>query len=694
MNKNLLLLCCAFLYQYGFSQQFPATKKTPKIIEKHDTLFTDDYPWLEEAASEETNIWVEQQNAFTESHYQQVRKKFPIRSKIEDYDFLSTNSMPYKNGKYYYTLSTYDRTKPYSLFIREDLNDDPLEIISPYRIYKSTNVVLSNYRPSKSSRYVAAKLTLDGSDRQEIRFSDVAKNEILEDVIKDVKFSNMAWHDDNGIFYKKNSNKKIFERDSTLQLYYHKIGTAQEKDQLVYDATATHADFSFFCKENKLFLIESDKEETRRSLYVADLSDTEIELKMLIANDPALNDFVYYKKGRIYFSDTKYAWGEIRSFNIYDRKDEKVVVPQLYNHLLLDTEFYDGYIIAKYKTQGRNYMIVYDESGKFIRKFDVPHSMDFMIRYFDAKTKDLYVTFYSYTISYLNYKLNLDTGKTGIYLNEFIESKPSLFTFDHFETKTITYKSRDHEDVPITIVHKKGLKLDGNNPTLLKAYGGFGVVSGPDYDTGLLYFLEKGGVFAYAEIRGGGDKGSNWHRDGMGLKKINTFNDFIDAAEFLIRERYTSPKKMAITGGSQGGLLVGVAMTQRPELFKVAIPEVGVFDMAKFGDYTVGRFHKDEYGDPENETEFNAMMQYSPFHNVKEEVNYPITLIITSENDDRVPPIHSYKFAAKLQGRAAQKNPIYLKTLKDAGHYGKNSNYKEASQERADFYGFLLYHLQ
>lgn len=422
--------------------------------------------------------------------------------------------------------------------------------------------------------------------------------------------------------------------------------------------------------------------------------DTEdFKLEKVIENDKSPYDILHFAKDRIYFSSIQSDWGEIKSFNIYDKKDEKVVISQLYNHLLTNTHFYQDYIIGEYKTDGRNYMIVYDSNGKFVRKFDVPHNMDFNIRYYDSEAKELYVTFYSYTISYLNYKLNLESGKTGIYLNEYIESKPSLFTFDHFETKTVTYKSRDNKDIPMTIIHKKGLKLNGNNPTLLKAYGGFGVVSGPSYDTGLLYFLEKGGVYAYAEIRGGGDKGKKWHRDGMGLKKMNTFNDFIDAAEFLIKENYTNPQKLAITGGSQGGLLVGVAMTQRPELFKVAIPEVGVFDMAKFNDYTIGRFHNDEYGNPEIEEDFNAMMLYSPFHNIKEEVNYPITLIITSENDDRVPPIHSYKFAAKLQNRASQKNPIYLKTQRNSGHYGKISNYKDQLEEKADFYNFLLYHL-
>lgn len=323
----------------------------------------------------------------------------------------------------------------------------------------------------------------------------------------------------------------------------------------------------------------------------------------------------------------------------------------------------------------------------------MPTGYEVELNYFDEETKDCYFGVYSYTVPYRNFKVNILEGKAQPFYSRANRPKPTLFPLDYFETKIITYKSRDNVDIPITIVHKKGVVLDGNNPTLLKAYGGFGTISGATYDTGLLYFLDKGGIFAYAEIRGGGEKGFKWHQDGRGLKKKNTFNDFIDAAEFLIKEKYTSANKLAITGGSQGGLLVGVAMTQRPELFKVAVPTMGVFDMAKFDDYTVGRFHHDEYGNPKKEQDYKYMLDYSPFHNIKDEVNYPITLIITSDNDDRVPPVHSYKFAAKLQNRAAQKNPIFLKTIPKAGHYGNFSTYDKKVQDKAEFYSFLLYHL-
>lgn len=522
---------------------------------------------------------------------------------------------------------------------------------------------------------------------------DIEKKKVLDDFLSKIKFSAISWNQEAGVFYKKNMNVNTFEADSTYQLYYHKIGEPQSSDKLIFDTTESESDFNFFTADDKLLIIEKNKEETERKFFYASLSDENFKLRQFAVNRSSGFHFLTYKKGKIFFSNSNFDWGEISAFDLADEEKEVTIVPQIYNNLLCDSEFYDNFIVTKYRSFAKNYMLIYDYSGKFIRKFEAPLGMDFRINFLDEKTNDLYVSFYSYVISYHNYKLNIDTGKYGPYFNDFVEPKPSLFTFDHFETKIVNYKSRDNKDIPITIVHKRGLPIDGNNPTLLEAYGGFGSVYGPSFDTGLLTFLEKGGVYAYAEIRGGGEKGVKWHNEGRGLKKMNTFNDFIDGAEFLIKEKYTNPKKLAITGSSQGGLLVGVALTKRPDLFKVAIPKFGVFDMAKFSQFTVGKFHYDEYGNPNIEAEFNSLLAYSPYHNIKDDVNYPTTLIITSENDDRVPPLHSYKFAAKLQNRSSQQNPIYLKTLKNAGHYGKIANYKDRVTEEAEFYNFLLYHL-
>ena len=684
----------SFLFCFlSFSQQFPVVKKTSATITKHQISYQDDYTWLENMKSDEVKNWANAQNEVVNIHLDDIKKKYSSANKIKEYNSLSTNSLPQKKRNYFYSMYRKDKSLPSSLFYRKKLNENAIEIVNPFKIFKDENAIITNFYPSENSKLLAFETTLDGSDRKEIRFVDIDKIKIADDILTNIKFSNVAWNLDSGVFYKKNNNLDRFAKDSTYQLFYHKIGNLQKDDDLIFDTTKTESDFSFRCIQNKLFIIEVNKEETIRNYYYAALNVQPIKLEKFITDDSSNFQFLNYHDGRVYFSTKEYDWGEISSFDINNRADETIVVPQIYTHLLEDSFFYKDYIVCKYKILGKNYIIVYDKNGVFIRKFDAPYGMNFIINFLDKETKELFVTFYSYTIPYLNYKLNLETGHTNPYYNEYMVPKPTLFPFDYFETKSTTYKSRDGQDIPITIVYKKGLVLDGNNPTLLKAYGGFGVVSSPSYDTGLLYFLEKGGVFAYAEIRGGGEKGLNWHKEGRGLKKINTFNDFIDGAEYLISEKYTSSKKLAITGSSQGGTLVGVAMTKRPDLFKVVIAKMGAYDMTQFDRYSVGKFHLDEYGNPEKEEEYKSLLNYSPYNNIKEDVNYPTTLIITSENDDRVPPVHSYKFAAKLQNRNAQKNPIYLKTLSNSGHFGKISNYNDYIDEKSGFYNFLLFHL-
>jgi len=693
MKEKLQLLFCSLMTCLTYSQQQPVTKKIPTTISKHGITFTDNYSWLEKMRSDEVTNWVDTQNKIMSDHFKTLNNTDSIAAVIKEYDTKTTYKIPERKGKYFFSLYRKEAHKSGYLFYRKDLNEKSVELVNPNTIYEDKNVAITNYYPSKSSKLLAYKINIDGSDRHEIRFVDLDKRTALTDDIKNVKFSNVSWNKDNGIFYKKNSNKEQFAKDSTYQLFYHKIGTLQENDDLVFDSSKSESDFDFFTSKDKLFIIETSKDETLKNYYYAELNYDVFQPKKFIENDSTDFKLLSSVNDRIYFSSKKYNWGEIRSFPIANRNEETVVVPQIFNNLLVKSYFYNDYIVCRYKTTGKNYFIIYDYTGKFIRKTDAPKGMEIDVTDFNPKTKELYYGLYSYIQPYQNIKLNVETGTEEPFYSASNRPKPTLFPLNHFEIITTTYKSRDNVDIPIIIVAKKGIPLDGNNPTLLKAYGGFGTISPSSYDTCLLYFLEKGGVFAYAEIRGGGEKGLKWHTDGKGQKKINTFNDFIDAAEYLINNKYTSPNRLAITGGSQGGLLVGVAMTKRPELFKVAIPNVGVFDMNEFNKYTVGKYHLDEYGDPNVSSDYKAMMAYSPYHNIKENINYPITLIITSENDDRVPPFQSYKFAALLQNRAAQKNPVYIKTLKKAGHAGKNFNYDDRIEEKSALYSFLLYHL-
>jgi len=693
MKKFILTLICSFLSLFFYSQEYPKTKKLPTTITKHNVTFQDDYSWLENMRSEEITEWVNQQNRIVDTCFQKIKKIYNIAPTIKEYNLQTTYSLPSKSGKYFYKFYMKDKKKSSSLFFMKYLDDEPVEIVNPNKIYPDDNVTIDDYFPSKNSTLMAYKISINGSDKKEIRFMNLEKNKSIDDVLKNVKFSNVSWNKERGVFYKKNSNKTQFERDSTFQIYYHKIGLKQEDDELIYDGLKFESYTSFFTTKDKLFVIENNKKESSKNYYYANLDSEPFQLQQFIEKDSTDFKFINYKNGRVYFSTKEYNWGEVRSFNLNNRKDENLVIPQIYNNLLVNHYFTDDYIICKYKTLGKNYLIVYDYSGTFIRKVDVPNGYDLEMMYYNDQDKDLYFGVHSYVLPFRNFKINIETGIDQPFYSLTNKPKPALFPTNYFETKTITYKSRDNVDIPIVIVHKKGIQLDGNNPTLLKAYGGFGVINSPNYNTGLVCFLEKGGVFAYAEIRGGGEKGLKWHKDGKGLKKINCFNDFIDAAEFLIKEKYTSPNKLAITGGSQGGLLVGVAMTKRPELFKVAIPVVGLYDLIRFDQYTAGKYWVDEYGNTEKEVDYKNILAYSPYQNIKEDVNYPTTLIITSDNDDRVPPLHSYKFAAKLQNRKAQKNPIYLRTTEKAGHNGNTSTYEKYLNETTEFYSFLLYHL-
>ena len=688
---------CFFLFLLvsaaNFGQSFPITKAIPTTITKFNISFQDDYVWLEDMKSETTKNWVNAQNEVCNFHLDEIKKNNNILSKIKEYNAYSSNGLPAKKGAFFYSLYSKEKGKPSVLYYRKAINDDAIALFNPFSIYKNSFAGITDYSPSNNSKFMACKISTDGSDRNEIRFVDIEKLKNLDDILTNVKFSKIVWNQDTGIFYKRNSNQNNFAKDSTFQLFYHKLGTQQENDKLVFDTSKTGNNFSYFTKKNRLFIIEQNRISDIKNYYFIGLNNNDFVIEPFFESDDSKMTYLHLDNDKIYFSNKEFDWGEIKSFDISNAKVETVIVPQIYNNLLLDTYFEEDYIFCKYKTTVKNYIIAYDQNGKFIRKFDSPEGTDFDFKFFDSKTKDLYISVFSKTISFQNFKLNVASGEAKHFYNYYLEPKVTLFPLDYFITKTTTFKSRDQKEVPITIIYKKGTVLDGKNPTLLEAYGGFGVVSELYYDSALLYFLEKGGVYAFASIRGGGEKGLKWHTDGMVLKKQNTFNDFIDAAEFLISQKYTSPEKLAISGASNGGLVVGVAMTQRPELFKVAVPKVGVFDMIKFKNYTVGSYWAEEYGNPERKTEFESLLAFSPYHNIREEVNYPITLIITSENDDRVVPMHSYKFAAHLQNRTAQKNPIYIKTFNDAGHNGKISNYNSYFEEKAAFYSFLLYHL-
>lgn len=696
-NFLLIILLCAALF--ANAQNYPPSRKTPLEMTRHGLTFHDDYAWLEQMRSADVEAWTDAQNDLTELHISSLSSKiFPLPT-IRKYEDKTNYRLPRKKGAYYYGLMRQfhdNEMNTPKLGYKKKVDGVLTPLVDPNFFYNNKTVNIIDYSPSVNSEVLAYKLMIDGSDRHEVRFLTIQNGKKHKEVLRNIKFSALAWKGDEGIFYNKNGNASQFAADSTYQVYYHKIGDDIKNDWLIYDATDTSGHLYFFTsgEGDKFFLVVSDRDEKNSDIYYADLTSQNFELKKLTEKNKKGYRILGYRSNKMFISTKESNWGDIRYFELDSPDAIKVIIPQYQNQLLTDTNFYQDRIVCKYKNADGSYLMIFDYDGKFIRKVQSQKGMDISILGEDYFAKELFFTVYSYTIPPILFNLKLETGEYDRYVNNAFTKTTAPFPIDHFTTLSTSYTTRDGVQVPITIVYKKGTVLNGNNPTLLEAYGGFGSISSPDYDNGLIYFLNNGGIYAYAEIRGGGDKGRKWHKDGTKLKKINTINDFIDAAEYLIKENYTSPNRLAITGGSQGGLLVGATMVKRPELFKVAIPRVGVYDMAKFHDYTVGRFHFDEYGDPEIKEEFLAMMAYSPYHNIKDDVNYPTTLIITSDNDDRVPPVHSYKFAARLQDRPAQKNPIYLKTRKNAGHYGVTTNEEDMLEEKSEFYSFLLYHLK
>ncbi|MES2812290.1 MAG: prolyl oligopeptidase family serine peptidase [Bacteroidota bacterium] len=682
------ILAFILLSVCSYSQTSIPTKKIDNIISKFNTSFNDEYAWLEKTDSEEVKNWVAQQNKLADENYSKVKSKVSTLTKLKIYNSATTGqtAINTKGVKYYY--STINPKKSPHLFLKRNPNSSFEEVLNPNKIYPDKNVTIDDFSTSNNLKFLACALRINGGDKLEVRFVDLNKKNMINDSLKDIKFSNITWNKDEGVFYKLNVNKTRFAKDSTFNVYYHKLNTHQKDDVLIFNGSQENTEVSFFNNKSMFFLIENNTDAKIKKYYFSDLNKDKFELQQFYTDSSNSFDFINYYKGRIFYSSKKNNWGEVRSFDLNNKEDDKQVIFQLYNNLLVNTHFTDKYLICDYRSDTKTFLSIYDYEGKFIKKIESPLGANINYRDFDEENNELYFDIYSYTNPAKNLKIKLtETKATLLNPNEEV-----VYSNEDFVVKCMNFKNRDNIDVPIKIVHKKNLILNGTNPCLLEAYGGFGIISSAKYDNGLLNFIDKGGVYAYAEIRGGGEKGEDWHKKGSGINKIKGLNDFVDASEFLIKENYTNPEKLAITGGSQGGLVVGYALTERPDLYKLALPKVGVFDMVNAHKYTVGKYHLDEFGNPEIESEFNAILKYSPLHKIKKEVNYPTTIIFTADNDDRVPPFHSYKFAAALQNREAQKNEIYVITKKDLGHYGGNT-YNKYVEEKAAFYDYLIRYL-
>jgi len=677
--------------------QYPATDKQENNLDFFGTSVKDPYMWLEDDNSDATISWVDAQNKVTRAYIDSIPFRQKIRQRYEELFNFEKVGSPTKVGAYYFVYKNSGLEPQGKIFVRNGLNG-PDEIFLDINALSSNGTVSANLmEASEDNKFIAVNINEAGSDWSRIVIYDIATKKPTGDELKWIKFSGASWLND-GFFYSRypepEKGKELSGNNEYHMVYYHKMGTSQRDDKLIYrDDKRPYMYNSFYMSEDKKFqfLVSSPgtdgseiwyRETTKQSgpfiPFMTNTSEhnsvmeTTAEGKFLMLTDV---DAPRYKL--VLVDPTKSA-----------KENWITIIPES-EDLLQGVSTGGGKLFASYlsKANTKIFQLTYDGSEK--KEILMPDKTG-SAEGFEGKKEDtqLFYSFTSFTYTGVIYLYDIATGKSTEFHKPTLKFEPTAY-----ESKQITYKSKDGTEVTMFIVHKKGLKLDGTNPTLLYGYGGFNISLTPSFSTSRIILLENGGVFAMANLRGGGEYGEEWHKGGMLDKKQNVFDDFIGAAEYLISSGYTSKEKLGIEGGSNGGLLVGACMTQRPDLFNVAFPAVGVLDMLRYHRFTVGKGWIPEYGCADSsDVAFKYLYAYSPYHNLKQGTNYPATMVTTADHDDRVVPAHSFKFAARLQEFHKGDNPVIIRIEKSAGH-GAGKSTEQVLEEQADKWAFFFYNL-
>lgn len=687
----------------GASQQmmktnsYPLARKSDQLDDYHGVKVADPYRWLEDLDSEETRDWVDAENKLTSAFLEAIPARASIKDRLTKLWNYEKFGVPFKEGnRYFYTRNSGLQNQSV-LYTVNSLDGAPKLVLDPNTLSTDGTVALSGLRVSNGGKLLAYSLSASGSDWQEWKVRDVETGQDLSDDLKWVKFSDVSWTPDNsGFFYSRYDEPKSDSLKATnyfQKVYFHKLGTPQSDDTLVYERP-DQKDWLFggSVTEDGRYLIipvfQGTDSKTR--IYYKDLQSKDPKVIQLLDDFDAAYTFVGNDGTRFWFqTDLNSPRGKIIEIDIDkpQRENWKIVVPEgseslqaasLVNHRFILNYLKDAYTKVR----------IHDTRGKLLNEVQFPGIGS--AEGFGGKATDT-ETFYSFTgftTPTTSYRYDTTTGKSTIFRQPKADFNPN-----NFETRQVFFTSKDGTKVPMFITHKKGIKLDGNNPTYLYGYGGFNISLSPAFSVGNLVWMEMGGVYAQPNLRGGGEYGEDWHQAGMKLKKQNVFDDFIAAAEWLIDNKYTSRSKLSIGGGSNGGLLVGAALTQRPDLFGAALPAVGVMDMLRFQKFTIGWAWVSDYGASDNADEFKALYAYSPLHNIRPGTSYPPTLITTADHDDRVWPGHSFKFAATLQAAQAGDAPILIRIETKAGH-GAGKPTSKIIEEIADRWAFLVKTLQ
>lgn len=674
---------------------YPPARKSDQADNYHGVKVSDPYRWLEDLDSEETRTWVEAENKLAFGYLKEIPAIEKIKERLTKLWNYERFGVPFKEGsRYFYTRNTGLQNQGV-LYSVTSLTDQPKLLLDPNTLSADGTVALSGLSISHDGKWMAYSLSASGSDWQEWKVRDVETGKDTDDDLKWVKFSGASWTPDSkGFFYSRYDQPKensLKDTNYFQKLYYHRLGTPQAADRLIYERP-DQKEWLFggtFTDDGRYLIINiSEGTDVKNRVYYQDFAlsvDKLPTVKLLDGFDAAYN-FIDNDGFMFWFqTDLDAPRGKIIGIDIRkpERKNWKVVVPEA-AETLQGVSFVNNMFVANYLKDAHAHFKIYDRDGKFVREIQFPGLGAASGFAGKANDKETFYSFTSFTTPTTIYRYDMVTGKSTVFRQPKVD-----FNQNDFETKQVFYKSKDGTRVPMFITYKKGLKLDGNNPTYLYGYGGFDISLTPAFSVGNLVWMEMGGVYAQPNLRGGGEYGEEWHKAGMKSRKQNVFDDFIAAAQWLIENKYTSTPKLSVAGDSNGGLLVGAVLTQRPDLFGAALPGVGVMDMLRFQKFTIGWAWVSDYGSSDNAEDFKAQYAYSPLHNVKPATVYPPTLITTADHDDRVWPGHSFKFAATLQAAQAGPAPILIRIETKAGH-GAGKPTSKIIEELADQWGFLV----
>lgn len=672
---------------------YPVTKKVDQVDDYFGTKVADPYRWLEDDNAEDVKAWVTAENAVTFGYLDKIPFRPKIKARLTEIFNYPRYSSPFRVGEFYFFAKNDGLQNQSVYYVQKGLDGAPEVFIDPNALSPDGTVRVGILGPSMNDKYVAISRGEAGSDWSEIRVMDIATKTELPDRIMWNKFSGAAWQGD-GFYYsgydKPAAGEELQAKNEFQKVFYHKLGDPQEKDALVWEDKDHPLRYvGAGTTEDEKWLILGVSEGTSGSeVYVRDLTKKGAPFVMLVKGFEFDASPFEVVEGR-FLVHTNVDAPNFRVVAIDPKNPAKenwqTVIPEK-PEVLSGAGTAGGYLFCNYLKDANTKIYQHKLDGTLVREIELPALGT--AGGFGGKRdeKILFYTFTSFTYPQTIYKFDPATGASEVFRASEVKFDPSAY-----ETKQVFYASKDGTRVPMFIVHKKGLKLDGNNPTFLYAYGGFNISMQPAFSVANVILLENGGVYALANIRGGNEYGEAWHKAGMLDKKQNVFDDFIAAAEYLIREKYTSTPRLAIAGGSNGGLLIGAVMAQRPELFGVAFPAVGVMDMLRFHKFTVGWGWAVEYGSSDNEKQFPYLYAYSPLHNLKDGVCYPATMVTTADHDDRVVPAHSFKFAATLQEKQACTKPVLIRIETRSGH--GSSNLSKAIEDLTDQWSFMFYNM-